>query len=80
MSKLSPEGFQRALRYAQLAATLEQLLDQLPVLLVETRAARHLSRLRVAAQIGVSPATLLRAETGRCGLRTAILVLKWLAE
>jgi transcriptional regulator with XRE-family HTH domain len=58
---------------------LADVLERLPTLLRQERAARRLSMRAAAAQIGVSQPTISHVEAGDgASLWTAVAVLRWL--
>lgn len=58
---------------------LADILDALPMLLVQERRARDMTIVRAAEDIGVSSATVSRIETGGgFHAESAALVLRWL--
>lgn len=68
----------------QLAATARSLahtLTELPTLVGDARDRRGLNQREAAAEIGCSPSTLCRIESGQdCSLHVAIAVLRWLSS
>lgn len=74
-SALSGGG--RPTPYAELAG----VIGSLPLLLREARRQRQLSQRAAARQLGCSPSTLARMESGEdCALSNAVAVLRWLDQ
>jgi ribosome-binding protein aMBF1 (putative translation factor) len=58
---------------------LAEVLENLPLLLRETRRWRRVSMRALAPEIGISFSTISRIEAGtECTLQNAIAVLRWL--
>lgn len=63
------------------ASGLARTLAQLPTLVGDARDRRGLNQREAAAEIGCSPSTLCRIESGQdCSLHVAVAVLRWLAS
>lgn len=68
-------GGGRPTPYAELAA----VIDSLPLLLREARRRRQISQRAAARELGCSPSTFGRMESGEdCALSNAVAVLRWL--
>lgn len=62
-------------------AELAHVLDNLPLLLRETRRARGLALRPAAEQIGIGHATVSRMEKGDdCALSNVVAVIRWLDQ